>query len=257
MKAPINLLKKALKNRQTQFGCWINMASVIGIEVAGRAGFDWILIDAEHGPNGINEITSQLQVLEGLGPSAVVRVPIGETWVIKQVLDAGAQSILVPAVESVEQVRGLVAAVRYPPNGNRGVGSAISRAGRFGNLADYLKSADEQICLIVQLETQAGIEALDDMLAEDGIDGVFIGPSDLAADMGYLGDFDAPSVQKSIAGALKRISTSGKAAGILSLKDSETPTHLENGARMIGVASDVLELNTALRNKAQSWCNRK
>ena len=256
MKAPINLLKKALKDGQSQFGCWINMASVISVEVAGRAGFDWVLIDAEHGPNGIHEITSQLQVLEGLGPSAVVRVPVGETWIIKQVLDAGAQSILVPVVESVEQIRSLVAAVRYPPDGNRGVGSAISRAGRFGNLDEYLKSAGKQICLIVQLETWAGIEALDDMLGEDGIDGIFIGPSDLAADMGYLGELNAPAVQKTIAEALRRISASGKAAGILSVKDTETPTHMKNGACMIGIASDVLELNKALRNKAQTWCDR-
>lgn len=257
MKAPLNILKKALKDGRTQFGCWINMASTIGVELAGRAGFDWILIDAEHGPNGINEITAQLQALEGLGTPSVVRIPIGETWIIKQILDAGAQSILVPIVESAEQVRSLVAAVRYPPNGNRGVGSAVSRAGQFGNLTDYLQSADQQICLIVQLETRAGIDALDEMLAEDGIDGIFIGPSDLAADMGYLGELNAPVVQHTIADALRRISASGKAAGILSLKDSETPAHLENGARMIGIASDVLELNAALRKKVQSWCDKR
>ena len=232
------------------------MASTIGVEIAGRAGFDWILIDAEHGPNGISEIIAQLQVLEGLGTPAVVRIPIGETWIIKQILDAGAQSVLVPIVESAEQARSLVAAVQYPPNGNRGVGSAVSRAGQFGNLTDYLKSADEQICLIVQLENQAGIDALDEILTEEGIDGIFIGPSDLAADMGYLGEPNAPAVQQAIADAIRRISASGKAAGILSLKDIDTPTHLENGARMIGIASDVLELNATLRKKVQTWCDK-
>jgi 4-hydroxy-2-oxoheptanedioate aldolase len=132
----------------------------------------------------------------------------------------------------------------------------LSRAGQFGNLTGYPKSADEQICLIVQLETRAGIDALDKMLAEDGIDGIFIGPSDLAADMGYLGELNAPIVQQTIADALKRISASGKAAGVLSLKDSETPVHLENGARMIGIASDVREFNAALQKKVQTWCDK-
>ena len=254
MNAPENKLKSALGSGKKQFGCWFNLADTIGAEIVGRAGFDWVLIDAEHGPNGIKDIAIQLQALEGLPTSAVVRAPVGETWVIKQMLDAGAQSLLIPMVETVEEARNLVAAVRYPPIGRRGVGAFVARAAQFGTLSNYLQSADEQICLIVQLETKTGLSALDDILKVEGIDGVFIGPADLAADMGYLGNPKADEVQKTILNALERISASGKAAGILSLDDQDTEVYLSSGARFVGVASDVLTLNNALRAKAEKWC---
>ena len=254
MNAPENKLKSALDSGKIQFGCWFNLADTIGAEIVGRAGFDWVLIDAEHGPNGIKDIAIQLQALEGLPTSAVVRAPVGETWVIKQILDAGAQSLLIPMVETVEEARNLVAAVRYPPIGRRGVGAFVARAAQFGTLSNYLQSADEQICLIVQLETKTGLSALDDILKVEGIDGVFIGPADLAADMGYLGNPKADEVQKTILNALERISASGKAAGILSLDDQDTEVYLSSGARFVGVASDVLTLNNALRAKAEKWC---
>ena len=254
MNAPENKLKSALGSGKTQFGCWFNLADTIGAEIVGRAGFDWVLIDAEHGPNGIKDIAIQLQALEGLPTTAVVRAPVGETWVIKQILDAGAQSLLIPMVETVEEARNLVAAVRYPPIGRRGVGAFVARAAQFGTLSNYLQSADEQICLIVQLETKTGLSALDDILKVEGIDGVFIGPADLAADMGYLGNPKADEVQKTILNALEQISASGKAAGILSLDDQDTEVYLSSGARFVGVASDVLTLNNALRAKAEKWC---
>ena len=249
MKAPENTLKKALKANSLQFGCWVNLDGTVGAEIVGRAGFDWALIDAEHGPNGINDIMLKLQVLEGLNTSSIVRVPIGETWIIKQVLDAGAQSILVPIVEDHQQASELVQAVRYPPIGKRGVGSAVARAAHFGNLTEYLTSADEQICLVIQLETQKGLLALDDLLEIEGIDGIFIGPSDLSADMGYLGNPEAPEVQDVILGALKKIANSEKVAGILSLTKSKTKQYIKGGAKMIGIASDVLTLNEALKSK--------
>jgi len=161
---------------------------------------------------------------------------------------------LIPMVETVEEARNLVAAVRYPPIGRRGVGAFVARAAQFGTLSNYLQSADEQICLIVQLETKTGLSALDDILKVEGIDGVFIGPADLAADMGYLGNPKADEVQKTILNALERISASGKAAGILSLDDQDTEVYLSSGARFVGVASDVLTLNNALRAKAEKWC---
>ena len=138
MKAPQNHLKHALKAGRKQFGCWLNLADSIGAEIVGRAGFDWVLVDAEHGPNGIRDVTTQLQALEGLNTSGIVRVPIGETWIIKQVLDAGAQSLLIPIVESAQEAQKHVDAVRYPPNGNRGVGAFVARAAQFGTLTDYL-----------------------------------------------------------------------------------------------------------------------
>ena len=253
MDAPENKLKSALNRGKTQIGCWFNLANPMGAEIVGRAGFDWVLIDGEHGPNSIKDIAHQLQALEGLPTSSVVRAPIGENVIIKQILDAGAQSLLIPMVESADEAHELVAAVQYPPLGKRGVGAFVARAARFGNLSNYLQTADEQICLLVQLETRAGLLALNDILKVDGIDGVFIGPADLAADMGYLGNPKAEAVQEAILDALRRISASGKAAGILSLDDQDTETYLSAGARFVGVASDVLTLNQALRAKAKKW----
>ena len=253
MDAPENKLKTALKAGKTQIGCWFNLADTMGAEIVGRAGFDWVLIDGEHGPNGIRDIAHQLQALEGLPTSSVVRAPIGEAAIIKQFLDAGAQSLLIPMVESANEAHELIAAVRYPPVGKRGVGAFVARAAQFGNLSNYLKTADEQICLIIQLETKVGLLALDEILEVSGVDGVFIGPADLAADMGYLGNPRAEEVQEAIHGALKRISASDKAAGILSLDDKDTEIYLRAGARFVGVASDVLALNHALRAKAYKW----
>ncbi len=253
MDAPENKLKSALKAGKTQIGCWFNLSDPMGAEIVGRAGFDWVLIDGEHGPNSIKDIAHQLQALEGLPTSSVVRAPIGEPAIIKQILDAGAQSLLIPMVESVEQVHELVAAVHYPPVGKRGVGAFVARAAQFGNLSNYLQTADKQICLIVQLETKAGLIALNDILDVDGIDGVFIGPADLAADMGYLGKPHEEEVQEAILDAIQRISASSKAAGILSLDDQDTAIYLSAGARFVGVASDVLTLNKALFAKAKKW----
>ena len=253
MDAPKNKLKSALKTGRIQIGCWFNLVDPMGVEIVGRAGFDWVLIDGEHGPNSITNIARQLQALDGLPTSSVVRAPIGDTAIIKQILDAGAQSLLIPMVESADEAQELVAAVRYPPVGKRGVGAFVARAARFGNLSNYLQTADEQICLIVQLETKAGLLELDDILSVDGIDGVFIGPADLAADMGYLGNPKAEEVQETILNVLKRISASDKAAGILSLDDQETEIYFSAGASFVGVASDVLTLNHALSAKANKW----
>ena len=253
MDAPENKLKAALKKGKTQIGCWFNLADPMGVEIVGRAGFDWVLIDGEHGPNSITNIARQLQALDGLPTSSVVRANKGDTAIIKQILDAGAQSLVIPMVESADQAQELVGAVRYPTVGKRGVGAFVTRATQFGNLSNYLQTADEQICLMVQLETKAGLSALDNILDVDGIDGVFIGPADLAADMGYLGNPKAEEVQKTILDILKRISASDIAAGILSLDDQETEIYLSAGARFVGVASDVLTLNHALRAKANKW----
>ncbi len=252
MPAPINTFKRDLAAGDTLFGCWLSLADAGAAEIVGTTGFDWLLIDAEHSPNDIRSIRDQLSALQGSTSHVVVRVPVGETWLIKQVLDAGAQTVMVPMVESADQARELVRACTYPPSGTRGVGAIAARASRFGAIDDYLTSADEQISLLVQVENRAGIAALDDILAVPGIDGVFIGPSDLSTDMGFAGNMDAPEVQDTIRDALGRIAASGKAPGIMSLGD-KTPAYLEAGARFIAVAIDVMLLVKSAREAAVKW----
>lgn len=252
MPAPINEFKQALAAGDTLFGCWLSLADAGAAEIIGTTGFDWVLIDGEHAPNDIRSIRAQLSALQGSNSHVLVRVPIGETWLIKQVLDVGVQTVMVPMVESGDQARDLVRACTYPPDGTRGVGAAAARATQFGTTRDYVATADKQICLLVQVESRAGIAALDDILAVPGVDGVFIGPSDLSTDMGYKGDMQVPEVQDTIRDALGRISAAGKAAGIMSLGE-RTPDYLAAGARFLAVAVDVALLVRSARDTVEKW----
>ncbi|RBI85676.1 2-keto-3-deoxy-L-rhamnonate aldolase [Rhodosalinus halophilus] len=253
MPAPHNAFKAALARGETVFGCWLGFAHPYPAEIAGHAGFDWLLIDGEHAPNDLPTIAAQLQVLEPLPPHAVVRLPMGEDWAIKQVLDAGAQTLLIPLVESAEQARALVRATRYPPEGIRGMGASFARASRFSGIPDYVTTANAEICLLLQVETRAGLAALDDILAVEGVDGVFIGPADLSADMGYPGRADAPEVQAAIGDALERIRAAGRAPGILSSDDAAIARYLDHGAQFVAVGIDVTMLAAALRSRAARW----
>jgi 4-hydroxy-2-oxoheptanedioate aldolase len=255
MPAPVNRLKQRLAAGDTTFGCWLSMAEANAAEMMGTAGFDWLLIDGEHAPNDLRSIRDQLAVLETSPSDVVVRLPVGETWMIKQVLDAGAQTLLVPMVESGQQARDLVAACTYPPAGRRGVGAAATRASRFSSVTDYIRTADAQICLLVQVESRAGHAALDEILATDGIDGVFVGPADLAADMGHAGDSSAPDVQAAIADILGRTAAAGKTPGIMCL-DDRAQTYLDAGARFMAVGIDVLLMMGAARDLAGRWVAR-
>lgn len=253
MPAPHNPFKAALKQGRTTYGCWMGLAAHNAAEIMGTAGFDWLVIDNEHSPNDLRSTRDALMALAGSDSHAVVRVPVGEAWIIKQMLDAGAQTIIVPMVESAEQAQALVRAVRYPPRGIRGVGYSMTRSSRFSQIADYGHTADDQICLIVQVENRAGMAALDDILKVDGLDGVFIGPADLAADMGHMGDLLHEEVVKTILGAIQRISASDKAAGILTTNDQMISAARDAGARFIAVGLDVLMLAGAARALAAKW----
>lgn len=253
MPAPVNPFKKALAAGEMQFGCWLGLANTFTAELMGQAGFDWLVVDGEHGPNDLRSILAQLQVIDGTDAHAVVRVPVGETYMLKQVLDAGAQTVLVPMVDSADQARQLVRDVTYPPHGDRGVGYAVTRAARFSTITDYGTTADAQICLLVQVENLRGMAALDDILSVEGVDGVFIGPADLAADMGHMGDADHPDVQAAIMGALAQIKAAGKAPGILSTRDEMTHDAIAAGAQFVAVGADVLLLGHAARKLAQKW----
>lgn len=253
MPAPINNLKQRFQAGETTFGSWLSFAEAAPTEVMGTVGFDWLVIDGEHATNDIRSIRNQLMALQSSPSSVVVRVPVGEPWIIKQVLDAGAQSILVPMVESGEQARLMVRACTYPPDGIRGVGATSTRSSRFSTITDYTETANEQISLIVQVESRAGLAALDDILAVDGVDCVFIGPADLAADLGHPGNLTHPDVHAAIVDTLGRISASGKVPGILCLSEEVTDSYLAAGARFIAVAIDVITLARAARATAERW----
>lgn len=253
MSAPTNKLKQRFQAGDTTFGCWLSFAEAAPAEIMGTAGFDWLVIDGEHAPNDLRSIRDQLMALQSSASSVIVRVPVGEAWIIKQVLDVGAQSVLVPMVESGEQAAQMVRACRYPPNGMRGVGASSTRASRFSSVENYVGTADDQIALILQVESRAGIAALDDILAVEGVDCVFIGPADLAADMGHRDNPGHPEVHDVIVETLGRIAAAGKVAGILSLSDEMAERYVAAGARFVAVAIDVITLSRAARATAKRW----
>ncbi|MGV6850503.1 MAG: HpcH/HpaI aldolase family protein [Marinibacterium sp.] len=257
MPAPLNLFKQRLLAGETLIGCWLSFGEAGPAEIMGTAGFDWLLIDGEHAPNDLRSIRDQLAVLEASPSSAIVRVPDAQPWILKQVLDAGAQTVLVPLVESADQARAVVAACRYPPDGIRGVGAAAARSGRFGSIPDYVATADEQICVLVQVESRAGIAALDEICAVDGIDGVFIGPADLSTDMGFHADTSHPEVRPVILDAFARIAAAGRAPGCLAVDDDVARIYLDHGTRFLAVGIDVQLMIRAARSKAAHFAGRK
>lgn len=253
MPAPLNRLKLRLAAGETVYGCWVGMADAYAAEMAATCGFDWLLIDGEHAPNDLRSTMAQLAVVEPSPSLPVVRLRDDDPARIKQALDAGAQSLLIPMIETAEQAEQALRATRYPPEGIRGVGSSLARASRFSSVPDYLTTANDQICLILQVESRAGLSALDDILAIDGIDCVFIGPADLAADMGHLGNAGHPEVRAAVLGAISRIAASGKAAGVLSTEDGFIADCVRAGARFVGVGIDVLAYVGALRARARQF----
>lgn len=253
MPAPQNTFKEALAKGERQIGCWMSFADGQIAEIMGTCGFDWLVIDGEHAPNDIRSIRDQLIALTASPSHPVVRVPVGETWMIKQVLDAGAQTVLVPIVESADQARELVRACHYPPKGVRGVGATAARATMFGSVSEYIQTADQEVCLLVQVENRAGIDALDEILQVEGIDGVFIGPADLSTDMGHQGNSAHPEVRAAIADAITRIKAAGIAPGILGVSEEATQAYLDMGAQFLAVGIDVLVLAQNARALSQTW----
>ncbi|NKL66446.1 4-hydroxy-2-oxoheptanedioate aldolase [Rhizobium leguminosarum] len=239
MPAPKNIFKAALTEKRPQIGLWLALANPYTAEICAGAGYDWLLIDGEHAPNDIPLMMAQLQALKGSPSHPIIRAPIGEPWLLKQILDIGAQTVLVPMVESGDQAKAMVRAVRYPPHGMRGVGAALARASAFNRIPDYLQTANEEICLLLQIESRAGLAALDDIATTAGVDGVFIGPADLAADMGHLGRPGDAEVQQAVEAALIRIQSHGKAAGILTADKALAKRYVELGATFVAIGNDV------------------
>lgn len=241
MKPIANPFKQALKEKRAQYGLWVSLLGPLTTEICAAAGYDWLLLDAEHTPNDPLNLLQQAQVIAGYpGTHAIARVPMGHGFVgqalIKQYLDCGIQTLLVPMVETAEQARELVRCMRYPPEGIRGM--AAARASGWGRNTTYAKDANREVCLLVQAETRLGIQNLDEIAAVDGVDGVFIGPSDLSAAFGHLGDPWHPEMEEIIADSFARIQRAGKAVGILTLDEARAKRHVEMGAGFIAVGTD-------------------
>lgn len=248
-----NNFKQALTERRLQLGLWQALASPVTTELCAGAGFDWLLLDGEHGPSDIPMLLSQLQAVAPFPTHPVGRVPVGEAWIIKQYLDIGFQTLLVPMVETAEQAATLVRACRYPPDGVRGVGSGIVRASAYNRTAGYLTEADAQICLLVQVETRLGVKNLKAIADTPGVDGVFIGPADLSAALGHRGNPGHAAVQAVIEASLSIICDAGKAAGILMADPTLAKRYIELGFTFVAVGSDVGLLVKASDNLLNSF----
>jgi 4-hydroxy-2-oxoheptanedioate aldolase len=247
VKMPVNQFKQALRRGAPQIGLWMGLANAAAAELLAGSGFDWLLIDAEHSPNDVRTVLEQLQAVAAYPVHPIVRPPTGAVEMIKQYLDVGVQTILVPMVETSEQAALMVAATRYPLRGVRGVASATTRASRWGRIDRYFEQADAEMCVLVQVESVKGLENLEAIAAVEGVDGIFFGPADLAASMGSLGKPDEPKVKGAISEGIARVMRTGKAAGILASDRALARGYLTMGARFVAVGID-----TALLAKAAS-----
>jgi len=238
MELPQNAFKRALKAGSAQIGLWSSLSSNYTVEVIAGAGFDWILLDMEHSPNDLESALAQLQAAAPYPSHPVVRVPWNDMVSIKRLLDIGAQSLLVPYVSTADEARAAVSYTRYPPAGVRGV-AGTTRATRFGRVRDYAKRAQEEICLLVQVETQQALDNIEAICAVEGVDGVFIGPADLHASLGYTGEIANPKVKPLIDSAIQRIRKAGKAPGILTSNEADARHWLQCGGLFVAVGADV------------------
>ena len=249
MELTVNKFKQALKAGKPQIGIWSSLSSHIVAEILAHSGFDWVLLDTEHSPNELPMVQNQLHAMQGGSANPVVRVPWNDMVMIKRFLDIGAQSLLIPYVQSVEEAQNAVKFTRYPQAGVRGVAGGTRAAG-YGRTRDYLMRAHEELCVLVQVETRKAMASIEAIAAVDGIDGVFIGPNDLSADMGYLGNWQHPEVWKVMEEAAKKIRKAGKAPGIL-VGEADGKRCLDLGYLFVAVGSDngLLRAGDALAAK--------
>jgi 4-hydroxy-2-oxoheptanedioate aldolase len=252
-KLPVNTFKQALLEGRSQIGLWLGLADPYAAELLATTGFDWLLIDAEHAPNDVRQVLAQLQAIAPYPVHPVVRPVQGDVALIKQYLDVGAQTLLIPMIDTAEQAAQMVAATRYPPRGIRGVGSALARASRWNQVEDYLQQAEQEICVLVQVETLKALENLPDILQVEGVDGVFFGPSDLSASMGHIGNPGAPAVQQALADGIAMVRQAGKAGGILSADLTLARDYLDQGALFVAVGVDTSLLTRAARTLARKF----
>lgn len=238
MKIPTNTFKRAIAEGRLQIGLWSQLAVPVAAEVVADAGFDFVVIDAEHAPNDVLTVLPQLQIVDRSATNAIVRMPWNDMVQTKRFLDIGAQTLLMPFIESAEEVMRAVSYVRYPPTGVRGV-ATMHRANRYGRVADYLDAADAEICLLAQVETKAAVDRLEEIAAVERLDGIFIGPSDLAGSMGHIGDPGHPEVQDVILKVPERMRALGKPSGILTPVEDQARRYIAAGYTFVAIGSDL------------------
>lgn len=234
-------------------GIWVCSGSTTAAEIVAGAGFDWVLIDGEHSPYGLETILDLLRAVNGSPVTPVVRVPVNDTVLIKQYLDLGVQNLMVPMVNTVADAEAAVAAMHYPPRGVRGVGSALARSSRWNGVPQYLRHASSTVSLTVQVESAEAVENAAGIAAVDGVDQVFVGPSDLAASMGYLGQQQHPEVIDGVRRTFKAVQGTGKPVGVNAFNLDQARSYLEAGARFVLVGADVQQLATASRSLAEQF----
>lgn len=241
MQLPINHFKRALRAGRQQLGLWVTLSNAYSAEIVAGSGFDWLLLDTEHSPNDVTTVLGQLQAIAPYPTMPVVRPAWNDTVLIKRYLDIGAQTLLIPQVQTEQEARQAVDAIRYAPRGMRGVGGTV-RATRFGRVADYMHLCEEELCLLVQVESQQALDNLERIAAVDGVDGMFIGPADLAASLGHPGNPGHPAVQQAVEDAIARIRACGKAPGVLTADEKLARRYIELGTLFtaIGIDSTIL-----------------
>jgi len=232
-----NALKTALAAGKTQRGIWMSLTSPMVAEIVGDAGFDWVLIDGEHSPNDLGSIRAQLQAMRGSTSAIMARPPWNDMVLIKQYMDAGVQNFIIPFVQNVAEAEAAVAATRYPPEGVRGVAGG-SRASNFGRVKEYLKESNDNVTVIVQVETMEAMEQIEAIAKVPGVDGVFIGPADLSASMGHLGDIEHPEAQAAIKEAAERLNAIGVPACTLAFDPDVAERYIGYGYQFVCVGSD-------------------
>jgi 4-hydroxy-2-oxoheptanedioate aldolase len=254
MKIPQNTFRDALKAGQPQIGCWVGFASPDVAEALAGCGFDWLLLDGEHAPNDPRSVLQQLRAVAPYTTThPVVRAVEANVALVKQYLDVGAQTLLIPMVDTAEQAALMVKAMRYAPDGIRGMGAALARASRWNQVDDYLNQANGQMCLLVQAETVEAVKNLKAIAETDGVDGVFFGPADLSASMGYRGQPGHPEVQKVILEGIATVRAAGKAAGILATDPALAQQYLDAGALFVAVGLDTSLLVKAATDTARRF----
>ncbi len=249
----LNKFKAALSPTKVQYGIWNGIPHSYAAEILGGAGFDFVVIDAEHGIFDINQIVSQLQALSRYDVSVVVRIATSDPILMKRLLDAGVQTFIIPMIESGEEAELMAKALRYPPEGIRGVGTALARAAQWNRVNNYFRDANDQMCLITQVESVKGVEALDDILKVDKVDVVFLGPADLAGSMGLLGQPGHPDVKKVVKECFEKITKSGKIAAILTSSEALIEEYKNQGATVIAVGLDTIILAQATKALAEKY----
>lgn len=252
----VNRFKDALATGETQIGLWQTLGSATTVELCAAAGFDWLLLDAEHGPYSVPALAAQLQAMNGSRSHPIVRLPATDPTSIRQVLDIGAMTILAPFVESAAQAAAIVAATRYAPEGIRGLAAGQIRATRWGRDTTYIDEANRQICVLVQIESRAGLDAVDAIAAVEGVDGIFVGPADLAASLGYRGEPEHPAVRAAIDHVVDRVRAAGKAAGLLTLNEALARDHIARGCTFVAVGTDATLLVRGVDALAERFCGR-